>query len=108
MSRDTTAPERVKKYANANRDLGLVQIHPWVPMDKREEFLALAERCRAEHRDVAKAMDGGDVPVGGAAKAVRGINRRAGGGAGGEKAQASWSPEDIKTAAGKDDDDDDD
>lgn len=37
------------EYQSKNRDLGLVNVRVWIPEEKREEFLAIAEKMRQEY-----------------------------------------------------------
>lgn len=49
MTKDKTAGERQQRLVENNGKKGLVQVKPWIPAHRREEFLALAAQWRAEH-----------------------------------------------------------
>ncbi len=50
MSKDKTAVKRQRDLQERNAKRGLVQVKPWIPEHRREEFLALAAQWRAEYK----------------------------------------------------------
>ncbi len=43
-----------KKYADGLEAKGLCRVNPIIPIDRRDEFLAIAEKMRKEHKEQGK------------------------------------------------------
>lgn len=45
---DNTVGKRVERYTERQLQRRLVRVHPWVPLNRREELLGIAEKMREE------------------------------------------------------------
>ena len=48
---DNTVADRVDRYTDRQIQNNLVRVHPWVPLNRRDDLLAYAEKLRNEEAE---------------------------------------------------------